>query len=152
NPKIAMKEAVLGDLDGGQLGLWVEQTGPQTAYFDWTARGDPRPSGLHFELQVPACAVASLELRVPAGQVVSAIDDGCLVSGPQPAEKPELQLWRLDFAGRSQVFFVVRRSVEAKDQIQNLVLADGEARHTLKPELVWSDLEFLLLSLRQPIR
>src|SRR6202011_5711805 len=43
-------DAVLGDLDGKTLGLLVHQTGTQSALFDWTARGDLRPGGLHFSL------------------------------------------------------------------------------------------------------
>ena len=48
-----LTEAVLGDLDGKTLGLLVDSAGEQSAYLDWSARGEPDSGALRFDLQVP---------------------------------------------------------------------------------------------------
>jgi hypothetical protein len=135
-------EAVVGDLDGKTLGLLVEQPGEQTVLLDWTARGDPRPAGLHFSLQVPSCPVASLELDLPADRVVVS-QDTFLVSGPHEAESPQRRLWRIDFAGRSQVDLELRAAA-AGDEAPALVLANLKSRQVLEPDLLQADYDFSL--------
>src|SRR5262249_25865441 len=56
------RDAVLGDLDGKDLGLIVDRPGASSLVLDWSARGVPEPPALRFKLEVPACAIASLEL------------------------------------------------------------------------------------------
>ena len=52
------RDALLAAFDGKNHGLLIERPGEQAVFFDWSARGEYRPDGLHFDLQVPACAVA----------------------------------------------------------------------------------------------
>jgi hypothetical protein len=143
-------DAILGELDGKSPGLLVEQAGEQTAYLDWTARGDPKPEGLHFDLQVPASPVASLELNLPADRVVAVSREAYLLSGPQPAEAADRRLWRIDFAGRSQVDLVIRRLPPAQGadaprsggEPPPLILAELQSRQELEPGLVRAEYRF----------
>ncbi len=91
---------------GGGLGLVVDQTGEHTATFAWSARGEQRPDGLHFDLQIPPSPIASLELTVPSDRRVTITSEGCLLAGPQPAEMGQ-SLWRISFAGRPGVHIVL---------------------------------------------
>jgi len=77
-------EAILGDLDGKSLGILIEHFGKHTLALDWSARSDPGPNGLHFELKVPPCALTSFELDLPEGRTPALARDGCLLSGPLP--------------------------------------------------------------------
>lgn len=136
-------DAILGDLDGKSLGLLVD-SGEQTAFFDWSLRGIPSPDGIRFDVRVPACAVSSLELRLPADRAIAA-RDSFLLSGPHPAETPDLRLWRLDFAGQSQIDLMIRRTTRP-DPTAPLVLAQVLARQEIEPDVVRADYEFDLES------
>ncbi|MBV9122178.1 MAG: hypothetical protein JO112_02300, partial [Planctomycetes bacterium] len=142
-------DALLGDLDGKRLGLLVEHAGEQTALLDWTARGDLRPEALRFSLQVPPCAVAVLELNLPADRVV-APRDNYLLSGPFPAEALDRRLWRVDFSGRSQVDLEIRPSPEPGQP--PVLLAWVQTQQNLEPDLVRATFEFNLEVPRQSVR
>ena len=64
-------KAILGLVDGKNLGLVLDQAGSQTITFDWSAHGTATPSGLHFDLKLPSCPQGSIELKLPADHVVS---------------------------------------------------------------------------------
>jgi hypothetical protein len=106
-------QAVLGDLDGKNLGLLVDQPGAGTLSMDWTARSDPRPDGLYWDLQIPSCAIAILELVLPGDCIPTISSDGSFLSGPFPAEKPDQRTWHIAFSGRSQLNLVVRHAAGA---------------------------------------
>jgi hypothetical protein len=136
------KEAVLGDLDESkEPQLLVEAPGEQSLFIDWSARGNPIPGGLRFSLDVPACAVASLEMDLPADREIMASPDSYLVSGPQPASALDRRSWRIGFAGRSQVNFVVRR-FKGPDLPEPLVLSRLQTRQELTPGQLQTDFDF----------
>lgn len=138
-------EAILGDLDGKGLGLLVEQSGEHAAFLDWTAAGEVGPGGLRFNLQVPACAIASLELNLPADRLLAASQDGYLLSGPHPAEAENRRLWRLEFAGQTKVDLVVRAGRSGgPGQPPPLVLSRLQTRQDLKSDQVAADFDFNL--------
>jgi hypothetical protein len=135
------KDAVLGDLNGSkELQLLVEAPGEQSLFLDWSARGNPIPGGLRFSLDVPACAVASLEIDLPADREITASPDSYLVSGPHQASG-DRRAWRIGFAGRSQVNFVVRRFKGANLPVP-LVLSRLQTRQELTPGQLQSDFDF----------
>src|SRR5262249_11950052 len=70
-PRYENRDALVAAFDGKVLGLLLEQAGEHSVALDWTARGDPGPDGLHFDLRVPPCAVSSLELNLPADRAVT---------------------------------------------------------------------------------
>jgi hypothetical protein len=139
--------AILGDLEGKGLGLspstalYVPQAGEHAVFLDWTARGEAEGGGLHFDLQVPASVVSTLEVDVPADRVVSVAADTCLVSGPHPADTPDRRSWRIDFGNRSQVDLVIRRD-DGPGQPPPIALAHVQTRQDLGPDLLQADFEF----------
>src|SRR5262249_39327410 len=52
------RDAVLGELNGKDLGLLVERPGQTSVILDWSARSAPAPGGLRFNLETPVCAIA----------------------------------------------------------------------------------------------
>ena len=108
--------AVLGDLDSRPqapgLELLVGRPGVQKMSVDWTARGVPEPGGLRFDLQVPACPVAVLELDLPADREPTVSRDDGLLTGPLPGPSADRRLWRLAFANASQIDLIVRPAAD----------------------------------------
>jgi hypothetical protein len=143
-------DAVLADLDGKGPGLLVEAAGRQTATLEWTARGDPGPAGVHFDLRLPPCALTSLELDLPADRRPAVSRDLCLLSGPFPAEDPGRRLWRID-GGHSVLDLVVERAPSA-EAVRPLVLARLQTRQELWPDLVEAEYEFQLEILHGTLR
>jgi hypothetical protein len=135
-------DAILADLDGRGPGLLIEAAGCQTVTLDWTARGEPGPAGVHFDLRVPACALTSLEIDLPADRTPVVSRDLCLLSGPFPAEDPNRRLWRID-GGHSVIDLVVART-PAPDVVRPLVLARLQSRQELWPDLVEVEYEIQL--------
>ncbi|MCI0456536.1 MAG: hypothetical protein L0Z62_06100, partial [Gemmataceae bacterium] len=142
--------AILGSLDGKTLGLLVERPGKQTLALDWSARSESAPGELHFDLRLPACALTSLELDLPVDHRVT-VRDTCQLSGPQPAETPDRRRWRIECAGRSQIYLMIRRLLKP-DQPPPLVLAQLETTQTLEPDLVETEFVFHLEVLQNRIR
>ncbi len=128
-------DAVLGDLDGKALGLLVKGAGKDNVVFDWTARGEPGSDGLHFKLKVPPCAVASLELTLPADRLVTlASRSGSLLTRPdrerEERDHPREFRWLIQFSGRSEVDLVVHATTGSRP----LVFARTAARQDLTPD------------------
>jgi len=148
--KVGPTDAVLGDLDGKALGLFLERGKEHSVFFDWTLRGGQEAGGLHFDLQIPPCAVASLDLTLPAAASVSVARSAVVLSGPHDAGDPGLRLWRLRFTGRSAVDLVVRKP-DAPDSVTPLVLANLAAVQKLTPARLQADFEFQVEVLHNPI-
>lgn len=102
------KDAILGELEPRKLGLLVEDKGERLLKLAWSCRATPEQGGLRFNLSVPPCAIAVLELELPADRfVTAAVPDSCLVTGPLPASKADRRIWRISFAGRAQLGFII---------------------------------------------
>jgi hypothetical protein len=101
------REALIADFDGRTPALLLEAPGEHTVAFEWSARGEARPEGLHFDLQFPSCAVAFLELDLPADRAVS-VAEGVLLIGPGPADAADYRRWKIGCGKRSQVNVLVR--------------------------------------------
>lgn len=140
-PRFEDRDALLAAFDGKNLGLLVDRRGEQSLFFDWSARGDHRPDGLHFDLQLPPCAVAALELDLPADRIPAVTPESCLLSGPHAAESAERRTWRIGFAGQSKVDLMLRR---ADSGAASLLFAALDSRQTLTPDAVEADYEFHL--------
>jgi hypothetical protein len=135
------REAVLGDLDGKDLALLVERAGQNRVVMDWSARSVPAAGGLRFNLETPICALASLELDLPADRAVVVNRDACLLTGPHPGGTNDRKTWRLSFAGKSQLSFEVRRA-QGPGLPAPLVLARLQTRQELTPGQLQSDYDF----------
>ncbi len=133
--------AVLGELDGKALGLLVSRTGKQSLFFDWSLRGGLSGGDLHFDLQVPPCPVASLELKLPADHTLTTSRSGALLSGPDDAGDPRFRSWRVQFGGRSRLELVVRRP-GAPGRPPALVLAQLQSTQQLAPHCQLARYEF----------
>jgi hypothetical protein len=138
-----LRDALLGDLDGKNFALLVDQPGEQTLALDWSARGEVGPGGLHFDLETPACPVALLELDLPAGMVVNVSSEGCLLSGPGPAATEDRRLWTVRFAGKTKINLQVHRE-GAPGQAPAAVLAGLQSVQYLsfEPSRPGGDAEF----------
>lgn len=140
--RVDATDTILGDLDGKALGLLIEQPGEYAAYLDWTLRSNPSPGALRFDVRVPACALASLDLNLPADRMISPRDN-LLLSGPHAAESAERRLWHIDFAGQSQVDLEIRH-VARPGEAPPLVLATLATRLELEPDIARADFDFEL--------
>jgi hypothetical protein len=154
NVKVEGAEAILGDLDGKTPGLWLAKPGPQTVTFDWSLRARVEVGKLHFDLQAPACAAASLELTLPAAFVVTLQGGAAVLSGPDFAGKPDRQLWRIGFAGRPdrpQLSLVLRRA-SGPEAIPPLILASAVVRQQLLPDRLLAEYTLDLEVLHSPVQ
>jgi hypothetical protein len=150
-PRFENREALLGDLDGKGPGLLLDQPGSRAVAFDWTARGDDGPDGLHFDFKTPACAVANVELDLPADHGVNVSPDGSLLSGPFPGEKSDRSRWKIGFAGRSQLHVLIRHPTAANEP-PPLVLATLKTVQELTPDFLQAEYQFDLQVPRQNVR
>jgi hypothetical protein len=154
-PRFENREALVAEFDGKSLALLVDEPGEHPVALEWSARGEARPEGLYFDLRVPACPVASLELDVPADRVVAVLDRA-LLSGPHPAEKPDRRLWKVACGGRGQVRLLVRRPTldgsSDRDTGASLLLARQKTVQRLNPEGVEATFEFTLEALHAGVR
>jgi hypothetical protein len=140
------RDALVADFDGRAPSLLVEKPGEHTVALEWSARGEEGPDGVRFDLRVPSCAVAVLELDLPADRAVSA--EGALVEGPQPAEAAGRRWWKVRCGGRSQLSLLVRKT-EGPDLPPPLVQAWLRTTQTLMPEGLDAVYDFDLASRRQ---
>ena len=133
-PRFENREALLADFDGQNLGLLLDEPGEQAVFLDWSARGERQRGGLSFDLELPRSPVATLELELPRDQIVSISSDGCVVSSV--VEAGDHRLWKLGFAGRSQVHFTLRHVADPEHPAEAapLVLASVRTTQDLEPE------------------
>ncbi|HYT90006.1 MAG TPA: hypothetical protein VEL76_14970, partial [Gemmataceae bacterium] len=142
---------VLGDLDGKTLGLLATRTGKQSVFFDWSLQGSQAGPELHFDLQVPASPIASLELTVPADRTVAVSRGVALISGPHETAEKDQREWRLQFAGRTRVEFVVR-PLGAAGRLPPLLLAQLTTTQQLAPQSLQARYEFQVEALHGGVR
>jgi hypothetical protein len=146
--------ALFGDLDPRPqtpgLELLIGRPGIQTLKIDWSARGVPEPGGLRFDLQVPACPVAVLELDLPADREPAASRDDGLLTGPLPGSSADRRLWRLAFAGASQLDVIVRTA--AGQRPSPLVLVKQRSRLDVTPGQTLCEFAFDLEAPHAPVR
>jgi hypothetical protein len=102
-------QAVLAVPVGGTVpAVWTDRAGRRALKLDWSLTGTTEPGERRFELRVPACPTAALELDLPADQVPTVFAD-VLLTGPfEVPGKPARRLWRFRFGGRSKLEFAVR--------------------------------------------
>jgi hypothetical protein len=137
------RDALAGAFTRRGVGLLLDRAGEQSVMFDWTARGDQTPDGLHFDWRVPPAPVALLELDLPAGRGVSVTPETTLVTGPRPAESAGRSLWTIRFAGRSVLHLTVAPPLDSGPGPSGALLVEQvRGQHTLAPEGEDSDFTF----------
>jgi hypothetical protein len=70
-PHFESRPALLADFDARGPALLVDAPGEHSLMLDWSARGNPRPGGLRFDLRFPPAVAALLELDLPPDHLVS---------------------------------------------------------------------------------
>ena len=80
--------------------MLVGRPGEQRLTLAWSARGTAEPAGLRFDLRAPACAVAVLELDLPADREPVIPRDGGLLTGPLAGTRPIAGTGGLPFPAR----------------------------------------------------
>jgi hypothetical protein len=128
------RDALVAEFDGRTPALLVQGPGTHAVAIEWSARGEARPEGLQFDLKFPACPIAVLEVDVPAGRAVAALD-GAVLSGPHTAEAADRALWKVFCGGRTQVNLLVRPAAPAGDRkTPPLTLVRQKTLQKLSPE------------------
>src|SRR5262245_7111996 len=148
-PRFENRDALIGELDGKNLGLLLDEPGEATVLLDWSARGERQPAGLSFDLELPRSPVSTLELELPRDRVVSISSDGCVVSGVVQAG--DKRLWSLAFAGRTQVHITLRQVADPKGP-PPLVLASVKTTQDLEPDGQDDEFEFAVDVLSQGLQ
>jgi hypothetical protein len=137
-------DGILGDLGSKSPCIWIEKHGESSIHFDWSRRGVEHPDGIHFDLDLPACANAWMEIALPSNVRVSADKPGLLIDGPRPAASAGFQSWLLGCGGRSRIEFTVRRLETGPA----LLVAGVQSQQELNPDRVLADYEFQVESLK----
>jgi hypothetical protein len=143
-------QAILGDMDGKNLGLLLLRPGSQSISFHWSARGVLSPEGLHFDLRLPACPVASLKLELARDLVVSVRRSAALVSDVK-SEEGGKRTWLLNLTGKPQVELDIRPLAGTGALAQPLI-AQVEALQEITPDKVNADFKFQIDIPRHPVR
>jgi hypothetical protein len=138
-PRFDTRDAVVAEFEGTGAALVVEGIGEHTVNFDWSARQEQGTDGVQFQLGLPPCPVASLELELPANLVAAA--EGLPVTGPLPAEKPDRKLWRVTCSRRPSLSLTLRRRPEAAEP-RMLLTGPLVSRLKLTPDAVEAEFTF----------
>jgi hypothetical protein len=137
-------EGMLGEMDGKSSALLISKGGKPTIHFEWSRRGTSVTSGVQFELRVPPCANAQLELTVPSEYQLIVSKPGLFVESLQPQSpgapggKVGQRTWLIGFSGMSQLEFILRRLETGTP----LLLASVRSRQVLNPDRVLADYDF----------
>jgi hypothetical protein len=136
-PQFANRPAVIADFEARTPSLLLDTPGEHSVVLDWSARGDPRPGGLRFDLRFPAAVAGQVELDLPLDRSVTLDDPGPLaeaplLAGPHAADAPGLRRWTVSCPGRSRVTFRVH-SLAAENRGTAAVLCRQETTQVLRP-------------------
>lgn len=99
-PAIEVREpgtSLLRMHDDGRTAIQVEASGVSTIALRWQLRARPSSEGRGFTLGLPATALASLALDLPAGWVPEGPEG--IAQGPRPTAEEGRRTWRFDGRG-----------------------------------------------------
>lgn len=131
------RSAVLAVRDGAPA-VWVDRPGRTALQLNWSLAGTTEPGERRFELRVPPCPTAALELNLPADRVPSAATD-VLLTGPfEVSGRPGRRAWRLRFGGRAKVEFAVRPATPSGVAAQARLVA----RYEIQPGQLVASFEY----------
>lgn len=143
------RDALAAEFDGSTPGLLLDSPGDHTIAFDWSARGEVSADGVRFHLETPPCAVASLELELPAD--VTLLAEGPAVTGPMPAEAADRRLWRVAFARRPALDLRLRRAARPESEPPAVFVRRLRTVQTLQPDAVEAEFRFDVQVPRGPV-
>lgn len=133
-------EAILGTFGLGfpaAPGVWVP-SGRQELKLKWSATGIGSSGDRQFELRVPPCSSAVLDLELPADRLSTTSSD-VLLTGPSPSSSdPNSRRWRFRFGDRARLEFGIRGPGDAS----GAVLASLVAKYELAPGRLACTFEF----------
>ncbi|GEM_PF-3377984 len=154
--KLGNADAVLGELDGKNLGLLVPKLslgtsglGAQVFYFDWSLRGQAQTGSIAFDLRIPACPVSILEIKLPADYTLVLGQNVGMVAGPFETEQASQKLWRIQATGRSQIDFVVRKNMLSDGT--SSIFATLDSRQELSAGAVQADFDIQIEAVQQAL-
>ncbi len=140
---------LLGQLDGKDLGLWVDGGAEKRLGFGWSLRGIPGPQATRFVFQTPAPLALSLDIRMPSEFQLVVLSGGML-AGPIPIAQSTDQLWQLRATARGQFEFLVRKI--SNDAAPATLLAVIDSEQTLTPDHLQTDFDVQVDILHHPVR
>ena len=147
------RNAVLGLIEPRSppgLALLVEESGDQSLALDWSSRGIHTPGDLRFDLAVPACSIASLEVEIPAHLIPVLPQEEVLVEGPYPHGLDEnVRIWRIAFGGLSHLEILLRPATV--DSLRTRLIANSIARFDLSPEAAIGHFTFEYQAVRSEV-
>ncbi|QEG31947.1 hypothetical protein GobsT_67950 [Gemmata obscuriglobus] len=124
--------------------VWVTREGRQALQFRWSLAGTAEPGERRFDLKVPTCASAALDLELLDDQVPAPLTDA-LLTGPFAAEgKPGRKRWRFQFGGRPRLEFAVRATAAASAGATAALVA----KYELSPHQLTAAFEYELRPVR----
>jgi hypothetical protein len=126
--------ALVGDFDtrpqAPGVELLVGRPGEQSLNLEWSCRGVPGPGGLRFDLRLPACAVAVLDLDLPADREPAVSREDGLLTGPFPGPAADRRTWKLAFANASRIDLTVGPN---RPSMPPLILAKARVGQEVTP-------------------
>ena len=131
-------DAIVADFENLGFGVWVEDKGPASLFFDWSCRGTPTPQGLTFDLRLPDCAQTSMELKLPADTWPAIPAKSGLLTGPHDAGVAGKKLWKLRLAGKTQMELTLRKLPADNPALYYQM----QSRQLVTPERIVADCEF----------
>jgi hypothetical protein len=146
-PRVGNKAALLAEFEGPNAGLLLDGSGTHSVTFDWSARGEPGPEGIHFLLRAPPCAIATLELTLPEDRVL--VGEGVAIAGPPETEAAGL--WKVSFARRPSLDLTIKpRPVSTDEPV--VVVRKLDTNQRLTPDAVEANFTFDLEVTRGVVR
>jgi hypothetical protein len=136
-PRVGNKAALLAEFEGPNAGLLLDGPGTHPVTFDWSARGEPGPEGIHFLLRAPPCAIATLELTLPEDRVL--VGEGVAITGPPETEAAGL--WKVSFARRPSLDLTIKPRPVATDE-PVVVVRKLDTNQRLTPDAVEASFTF----------
>ena len=131
----------IGDED---CGLALAKAVHQTVTFQWTLRGKATATETSFDLHLPECVSTTLDLRLPAGYVLTTQQTGLLISKLSRQETDGSAIWQVQTGGHTSVRVAVRRPPFADAEASRVTVHQLATRHELRPGLVVSEHEFTI--------
>lgn len=132
----------------GGTQLLMDQAGDQSLTADWSARGLAEPNGCRFDVRFPHCAIATLELELPADRELRITGAGTILSGPTQGTDSPRRIWRVAFAGDN----LGELRVAPAAATDALVLATVETQQEIQPAQTQCEFRFNLDVVKGPLR
>ncbi|TWU13915.1 hypothetical protein CA54_27570 [Symmachiella macrocystis] len=124
-------EAVWGSTPQGQL-VVKSHSDQKTLTGRWKLRGEKRPGGFLFDVQVAQAAASQLMLTVPETYDVQC--ETAVVDAPVAADVPGWRKWRIELGRQTRCRVVLYETEPDEKPAPLIVLSDNRVKYTSAPE------------------